>query len=285
MCLSLCHPGHTCTNCKDTTLLSTKQIDVVSDASPAKEVVKPWTSICGIILTQLHKEVLKSPNQWLDDDIINSAQYLLKKQNPSIDGFQSTILSFKFQMEPKRTPFIQILNIHNNHWITISTIGVPPSTVKVYDSNHGKLPHHEQKLVADILQSCQPDIVIHYIDVQKQANASDCGLFSIAFATALNFGQDPAMIYFDQEKMRQHVINCFGIGHMSLFPTHGHRNPQQHTTETISIYCICRLIAEGTMIQCFSCKEWFHKSCVSVPSKFIHNKKLVWNCQSCAGNC
>ena len=60
MCLSLCHPGHTCTNCKDTTLLSTKQIDVVSDASPAKEVVKPWTSICGIILTQLHKEVLKS---------------------------------------------------------------------------------------------------------------------------------------------------------------------------------------------------------------------------------
>ena len=72
----------------------------------------------------------------------------------------------------------------------------------------GQLPHHEQKLVADILQSCQPDIVIHYIDVQKQANTSDCGLFSIAFATALTYGQDPAMIYFDQEKMRQHVINC-----------------------------------------------------------------------------
>ena len=75
---------------------------------------------------------------------------LFKKQNPSIDGFQSTILSFKFQMQPKRTPFIQILNINKNHWITISTIGVPPSTVKVYDTNHGQLPHHEQKLVADI---------------------------------------------------------------------------------------------------------------------------------------
>ena len=111
-------------------------------------------------------------------------------------------------MEPRRTPFIQILNINNNHWITISTNGVPPSTVKVYDSNHGQLPRHEQKLVADIMQSCQPDIVIHYIDVQKQANTSDCGLFSIAFATALTFGQDPAMTYFDQEKMRQHVINC-----------------------------------------------------------------------------
>ena len=115
--------------------------------------------------------MLKSPNQWLDDDLINAALYLLKKQNPSVEGFQSTILSFKFQMEPKKTPFIQILNINNNHWITISTIGVLlPSTVKVYDSSHGQLPHHEQKLVADSLQSCQPDIVIHYIDVQKQAN-------------------------------------------------------------------------------------------------------------------
>ena len=73
--------------------------------------MKPWTSISGILLTQSHKEALKSPNQWLDDDLINAAQYLLKKQNPSIDGFQSTILSFKFQMEPRRTPFIQILNI------------------------------------------------------------------------------------------------------------------------------------------------------------------------------
>ena len=68
---------------------------------------------CGILLTESHKEALKSPNQWLDDDLINAAQYLLKKHNPSIDGF---LLSFKFQMEPKRTPFIQILNINNNRW-------------------------------------------------------------------------------------------------------------------------------------------------------------------------
>lgn len=72
-------------------------------------------------------------------------------------------------------------------------------------------------------------------------------LFAIAFATALTFGHDPAI----RKKMRQHVINCFEIGHMSLFPTLGYRNPQQHTTETISTYCICRLIAEDTMIQGF----------------------------------
>ena len=70
-------------------------------------------------------------------------------------------------------------------------------TVKVHDSNHGQLPHHEQKLVADVFQSCQPDIVIRYIDVQKQV--MQVVLNSICNCT-ITFGQDPAMIYFDQEK-------------------------------------------------------------------------------------
>ena len=136
------------------------------------------------------------------------------------------------------------------------------------------------------MQSCQvePDVVIHYIDDQKQANTCDCGLYSIVFATALTFGQDPAMIYFDQEKMRHHVVNCFEIGHTCHCSQLMVTETRSNTPQKPSIYCICRLIAEGTMIQCFSSKERFHKSCLSVPSKVIHNKKLVWNCQSCAGD-
>ena len=101
MCLSLCHPGHTCSNCKDTMLLSTKQIAVVSYASPAQEVVKPWTSICGILLTQSHKEALKSPNQWLDDDLINAAQYLLKNKTHLLMDFSLLfcLLNFKWSLE------------------------------------------------------------------------------------------------------------------------------------------------------------------------------------------
>ena len=156
----------------------------------------------------------------------------------------------------------------------------------MHDSNHGQLPHHEQKLVADILQSCQPDIVIHYIDVQKQANTSDCGLFSIAFAAALSltFGQDPAMIYYDQEKMMQHVFNCLKLDtcHCSQpMVTETHSN----TPQKPSIYCICRLIAEGTMTQRFYCKDGFISPvCLLFRNSFI-TKKTCRNCQSCAGNC
>ena len=51
-------------------------------------------------------------DQWVDDDIINAAQYLLKQQNCNVDGFLNTLLASKLQMEPKRVPFIQILNIN-----------------------------------------------------------------------------------------------------------------------------------------------------------------------------
>ena len=50
-------------------------------------------------------------DQLVDDDTINAAQYLLKQQNCNIDGFQNTLLASRLQMEPKRVPFIQILNI------------------------------------------------------------------------------------------------------------------------------------------------------------------------------
>ena len=39
-------------------------------------------------------------DQWVDDDVINAAQYLLKQQNCTIDGFQNTLLASKLQVEP-----------------------------------------------------------------------------------------------------------------------------------------------------------------------------------------
>ena len=43
----------------------------------------------------------------------------------------------------------------------------------------------------------------------KQCGASDCGLFSLAFATTLSQGLDPCEYIFDQSKLRQHLMTCF----------------------------------------------------------------------------
>ena len=60
-----------------------------------------WHNCCGIVLTKWHKDILLSCNSWIDDDIINAShvQYLIKKENPTCRGLQSTKLAVRFQME------------------------------------------------------------------------------------------------------------------------------------------------------------------------------------------
>ena len=45
------------------------------------------------------------------------------------------------------------------------------------------------------------------MDVQMQSGTYDCGLFAVAFATALAFGYNPGQYFFDQPSMR----SIFGI--------------------------------------------------------------------------
>ena len=44
---------------------------------------------------------------------------------------------------------------------------------------------------------------------QKQKGGKDCGLYSIAFPTALAFGLHPSKLKFNQSIMRQHLVDCF----------------------------------------------------------------------------
>ena len=55
--------------------------------------------------------------------------------------------------------------------------------------------------------------------VQQQTNGSDCGVFAVAFATCLVYGQNPCNVTFDVPKMRPHLIQCLKRGCMNLFPT------------------------------------------------------------------
>ena len=45
-------------------------------------------------------------------------------------------------------------------------------------------------------------ITLDFVPVQQQTNGSDCGVFSIAFATCLAFATNPSFITFDVARMR-----------------------------------------------------------------------------------
>ena len=87
--------------------------------------------------------------------------------------------------------FVQILNVGNNHCITVSTIGCTPSSIKVYDSLHGKLSTRTKKIIAELMMTQDKAILVYYPGVQWLSGVNDCRLFTVAFATSLCIGQDP----------------------------------------------------------------------------------------------
>ena len=62
------------------------------------------------------------------------------------------------------------------------------------------------------------ELTVRFIDVQSQNGAVDCGVFAIAFATALCNGVDPHSLSLEQKEMREHLVNCYEEGEMLPFP-------------------------------------------------------------------
>ena len=52
-------------------------------------------------------------------------------------------------------------------------------------------------------------MMVTRIPAQQQQGGADCGLFSIAFAFHVLHGDDVEKLCLDQERMRQHLIDCF----------------------------------------------------------------------------
>ena len=81
------------------------------------------------------------------------------------------------------------------------------------------------------------------MDVSAQTGSTECGLYAIAYMTALAHGQDPAMIVFDQISLRRHLGECFENGYLEPFPLIKNRRIKERVKreKTIPIYCKCRL--------------------------------------------
>ena len=244
--------------------------------------LSPWTTCCGINLKVKQKSILLSQRAWLDDQLIDAAQLMLKQQYPLIDGFQSPLFGDTLAMTPPDSEFVQVILICGDHWVAISTVGCKPSTIRVYDSLGGRLPKRSLKLVADLMHSKEKSLTVEFVDVLKQKGGSDCGLFALAFITSICNGQDPSELVYNQSAMRSHLLMCIEQGQMMPFPSAPGRCAEKAVMKTVPIYCICRLIDDGTkMIECAGCREWFHVACVQVQKKFITNRNLDWFCNDC----
>ena len=92
---------------------------------------------------------LVSTGNWLNDDIINQWQRLLKKEFPHVNGLQDILLAHNMGFTVETGEFVQVLYV-DCHWVTISTIGCGPAEVNIFDSGTmSKLnPLLEQQIAA-----------------------------------------------------------------------------------------------------------------------------------------
>ena len=157
---------------------------------------------------------------------------------------------------------IQIIN-HQKHWTCISTIGCQPGHVDVYDSLYSTLSPSAVQQVCNLLHTKEAKLTVRMRDAQIQSGASDCGLFSIAFAVCLCQGKDPCRFSWTQELMRKHLTACLSNQRMSLFPGKSRKvSAKVKSSIHIPVCCSCRMPENKMgMVQCTRCEEWFHKKC------------------------
>ena len=71
-------------------------------------------------------QLIMSPHCWLDSAIIHSAQVLLQKINPLIEGFQRPMLGPVRNFSVVSGEFVQLLHTGKDHWVCVSLVGCPP---------------------------------------------------------------------------------------------------------------------------------------------------------------
>ena len=157
----------------------------------------------------------------LTDVEITFAQQLLKAQFKNIRGLESTLLQQKSSSLSKDSiqNRIQILFCkERKHWIMATTINCPQNEVKVYDSLFQYLDRESIQLVEILFQCDGIDSQIKMSQCRKQMGAKDCGVFAIAFATAIAHGLNPSRQNFNQQAMRGHLVDCFNSKLLTPFP-------------------------------------------------------------------
>ncbi len=127
--------------------------------------------------------------------------------------------------------------------------------------------HARHKLLRCCMATNRSAIELKYIDVQMQSGSYDCGLFAIAFATALAYGNPPGLFLIDQEKMRLHLRKCIEDDQITPFWTKKMRRTAMRVkaVEQVPVYCIpvgcwnCQVAGVLTIQGVVSCGH-LHKS-------------------------
>ena len=220
---------------------------------------------------------------WLTDEHMFYAQELLRMQFPTIDGWQSTLLTQNNGFLPAMMDAIHI--VADLLWVTSARLF---GTVTLFDCR--KVGSQMSSTLAH--QLCQvyrtsicesggnSFLAVNVASVQKLCGSDDCGVFAIVFALHAALGHCLEEIEFDQATMRNHLLKCFTTRNFTPFPTKKVKRACDTRIMNINVFCSCQMPdTYGDMVQCGLCEQWFHIKCVGFHS--LPSNAEEWNCSLC----
>ena len=145
------------------------------------------------------------------DYSINCACNLLKQQFTKVKGLHLTLYQRKKHNSKFVKDNLEIIHSRDSHWIVATSMMCRNS--EVYDSVFNSLDDDTVGIIKNSF--CCDNIKM--VERQKQCGSKDCGLFSIANATAIANGIDPTKLKYIQGDMRMHLLQCFQQGLMTIF--------------------------------------------------------------------
>lgn len=192
---------------------------------------------------------------------------LLKQQTASkgYAGFQNTQLGkgLNFRAVERGRPFVQIVHVNSNHWLTTTNVDCALGEVRIFDSAYSYVTLNTQKQIYSFLRPEEDVVTFKTVNSQMQNDLSSCGLFAIAAAAELSAGSNPPVCQWDITTMRDHLMHCLEAQQMITFPTSGERRISQGTLFNERIHCTCRMPNNPRrgMVQCDKCTKWYHIDC------------------------
>ena len=244
-----------------------------------------------LVLSPEERSKIITVKRMITDESINIAHNLLSNQFPNIKGLEHSTLGPVNGFSVFRGPFIQILHTGCAHWVCTSNIFTKKDdmnrTLNYYDSLcTGNPPLRVQQNISQFLYCSDAEITIEMKSVQQQSPGSNnCGLFAIAFATSLAFGQDPTNVTYNEQSLRTHLLHCIDNNSMTPFPAAGSRRPPRkckQMTVKVEVLCTCRMPFDKKrkMAECESCLNWFHQECEAIPD-CVFTGDEEWVCLKC----
>lgn len=169
-----------------------------------------WVMFPGTRIQPFSEDKLVIEGQCqLNDRHINFVQAMLRAQFSKCDGLLQNQVTLTIANK-----MVQILQIHNNHWVVISNVHCSGDNLKMYDTVYNDIDGSTMALLNSMFE--EKINVIMVPQVQKQQGDVDCGVFSAAIATSLLHGLSPGP--YKQSLLQPHLISCIENKAMMPFP-------------------------------------------------------------------